>query len=117
MRKTLVSHATTARWAMAAPARPHDSICKEYVSRQNVSVPILRLGQAQAMLLNASRFGAPPATNPTDPNFGPRDKRETPKPREEAEESEAEEEIVQLSQVRSFNLGNLCCQVDSYAYA
>ena len=80
MRKTFLTHATTARWVMAAPKRPDDSFCKEYATRQTVSVPIVRLGQAQAMLLNASRFGDSPATIPTDPSLRPRDRRETPSP-------------------------------------
>ena len=117
MRKTFVSHATTARWVMVAPRRPKDTMCKEYVTRQPVSVPVLRLGQAQAWLINASRFGDSPATNPTDPSLRPRDQRETPQPRDEASESEAEEETVHLSQVGSLTLGNLCCRLDSYATA
>ena len=117
MRKTFVTHATTARWVMAAPRRPQDSFCKEYVTRQTVSMPILRLGQAQAMLVNASRFGNSPATNPTDPSLRPRDQRETPQPRDEGTGSEAEEEAVHLSQVGSLALGNLCCWFDSYATA
>ena len=102
---------------MAAPKRPDDSFCKEYTTRQTASVPIVRLGQAQAMLLNASRFGNSPATNPTDPSLGPRDRRETSQPRDEAEESEADDETVELSQVRSLTLGNLCCRFDSHATA
>ena len=95
---------------MAAPGRPHNSMCKEYVRRQIVSVPILRFGQAQAQasLVSASRFGDAPATDPTDPSLGPRDRRETPKPREEAEKSEAEQENVQLPQVSSLTLDSLC---------
>ena len=75
-------------------------------SKSQRHMPVLHLGQAQASLVNASRFSDAPATDPTDPNLGPRDRGETPKPREEAEESEAEEENVQLSQVGSLTLDN-----------
>ena len=51
------------------------------------------------MLVNASRFGNSPATNPTDPSLRSRDQRGNPQPRDEAEESKAEEETVHLSQV------------------
>ena len=109
MRKTFVTHPTTARWVMAGPRRPQGDLCKEYVRRQTMSVPMLRLGQAQASLVDASRFDSSPATNPTDPSLRPRDQRDTPKPRDEATESEAEEETVTLSQVRSLTLvGKLC---------
>ena len=97
MRKTLVSHVTSARWVMAAPVRPPNGTCKEFVGRQTVGVPVLHLGQAQASLVNASRFSDAPATDPTDPNIGLRNRGEPPKPREESEESEAEEN-VQVSQ-------------------
>lgn len=101
MRKTRVSHVTSARWVMAAPVRPPNGSCKEFVRRQTVTVPVLHLGQAQASLLNVSRFSDAPATDPTDPKLGLRNKGEPPKPREESEESEAEEENVQVSQVES----------------
>ena len=99
-RKSIVSHATTARWVVGAPRRPVNLLCKEFVRRQPGSVPKLHLNQIQASLLNASRFGGAP--NPTDPEF--RSRQASPKPREEPDSTEAEEDNVELSQVRSLAL-------------
>ena len=70
VRKTLGSHVTSARWVMTVPIRPANGTCKDLVRRQTVGVPVLHLGQAQALLVNASRFSDAPATDPKDPNRG-----------------------------------------------
>ena len=95
-RKAVISHATTARWVMAAPTRPAVDVCKAFVARQTISVPKLYLRQSQAVLQGASRFSDAPIS--TDPSVGSSDKRKASEAREYLEDSEAEEG-VELSQV------------------
>ncbi len=59
-RKMTASHHTNARWVLGSANRPSNTLYKEFVDRQNKSLPKIYLGQNGDCLLNSAKFGDAP---------------------------------------------------------